>query len=146
MRKGNALFRGHSCSSVCLSVYDLVLPPGLLQRVTGEWRRLHNKKLYALYSTPNIIRVIRSRKMRRTWQVACIGRKEVNAGFWWGNLREEDRLEDTRISERIILSWIFKKWDGRALTGSIWLRNRWHALVNAVMNIWGSIKCPEFLD
>ena len=35
--------------------------------VTGEWRRLHNKKLYALYSSPNIIRVIKSRKqMGRT--------------------------------------------------------------------------------
>jgi hypothetical protein len=32
--------------------------------VTGEWRRLHNKELYALYSSPNIIRMIRSRRQR----------------------------------------------------------------------------------
>jgi hypothetical protein len=32
--------------------------------VTGEWRRLHNKKLYALYSSSNIIRVIKSRRLR----------------------------------------------------------------------------------
>jgi hypothetical protein len=32
--------------------------------VTGEWRRLHKKELYALYSSPNIIRVIKSRKLR----------------------------------------------------------------------------------
>jgi hypothetical protein len=32
--------------------------------VTGEWRRLNNKELYALYSVPNIIRVIKSRKLR----------------------------------------------------------------------------------
>jgi hypothetical protein len=31
--------------------------------VTGEWRRLHNKELYALYSSPNIIRVIKSRRL-----------------------------------------------------------------------------------
>ena len=34
--------------------------------VTGKWRRLHNEKLYALYSSPNIIRVIKSRRLR--WQ------------------------------------------------------------------------------
>jgi hypothetical protein len=32
--------------------------------VTGEWRRLHNKELYALYSSPNIIRVIKSTRLR----------------------------------------------------------------------------------
>jgi hypothetical protein len=38
--------------------------------VTGEWRRLHNKKLYALYSSPNIIRVIKSRRLRWAGYVA----------------------------------------------------------------------------
>ena len=40
--------------------------------ITGEWRRLHNKKLYALYSSPNIIRVINSRRMRWAGHVARI--------------------------------------------------------------------------
>jgi hypothetical protein len=47
----------------------------------------------------------------------------VHTGFWWGHLREEDHLEDPGIDRRIILKWIFKKWDGGgAWTGLIWLR------------------------
>jgi hypothetical protein len=42
--------------------------------VTGEWRRLHNKELYALYS-PNIIWVIKSRTMRWAGHVACMGER-----------------------------------------------------------------------
>jgi hypothetical protein len=48
-------------------------------------------------------------------------RGEVHTGFWWGDLREGDHLEDPGIDERIILKWIFKKWGG-AWTGLIWLR------------------------
>jgi hypothetical protein len=40
---------------------------------------------------------------------------------WWGNLRERVHLEDPIIDERIILKWVFKKWDG-AWTGSVWIR------------------------
>ena len=43
-------------------------------------------------------------------------------GFWCGNLRERDHLEHPGVDGRIILRWIFTKWDVRASTGSIWLR------------------------
>jgi hypothetical protein len=55
--------------------------------VTGELRKLHNEELN-LYSSPVIVRVIRSRRMRWTRHVARMGRGEVYTGFWWGNLRE----------------------------------------------------------
>jgi hypothetical protein len=43
--------------------------------VTGEWRRLHKKELYALYSSPNIIRVIKSRRLRWAGHVARMGER-----------------------------------------------------------------------
>jgi hypothetical protein len=51
-----------------------------------------------------------------------LGRGEVCIGFWWGNLRERDHLEDPSINGRIILRWIIRKWDVGAWTESIWLR------------------------
>ena len=51
-----------------------------------------------------------------------VGRGEVYTGFWWGNLKERDHLGDPDIDERIILSWIFRKWDVGVWTGSSWVR------------------------
>jgi hypothetical protein len=100
--------------------------------VTGEWRKLHNEKLNDLYSSPNIFRMIKSKRMR--W-VGHVARIEVYTGFCWGNLRERDHLEDPGVDGRIILRWIFKKWDG----GMDWIElaqdmDRWRAVVNSVIN------------
>jgi hypothetical protein len=50
--------------------------------VTGEWRKLHNEELNYLYSSPNIVRVIKSRRMRWSRHVAQMGRGEACTGFW----------------------------------------------------------------
>jgi len=54
--------------------------------------------------------------------VARVGRGEVRTGFCWGNLRDRDYLENLGLDGRIILKWIFRKWDVGVWTGSIWLR------------------------
>jgi len=46
----------------------------------------------------------------------------VYTGIWWGNLKERDHLGETGVDKRIILKWIFRKWDVELLTGSSWLR------------------------
>jgi hypothetical protein len=42
-----------------------------------------------------------------------MGTGKVYTGFWWQNLREGSHFEDNGIDGRIILKWIFEKWDGR---------------------------------
>ena len=54
------------------------------------------------------------------WRVS--GRGEGCSGFWWGNLREKDRWGDPDAAGRIILIWIFGKWEGGVGTGWRWLR------------------------
>jgi len=56
--------------------------------VTGEWRRLHNEELNDLYSSRNIVRVIKSRRMRWAGHVARMVRRGGCTGSWWGNRRE----------------------------------------------------------
>ena len=60
--------------------------------------------------------------MRLEEHVARMGGEEVYTECLWGHLRERDHLEDPGVDGRIILSWIFRKWDVETWTGSIWLR------------------------
>jgi hypothetical protein len=61
--------------------------------VRREWRKLHNEELNDLYCSPNIFRVMKSRRKRWAGHVARMGRGGVHKGFWWGNLRKEPSLE-----------------------------------------------------
>jgi hypothetical protein len=75
--------------------------------VTGEGRRLHNGKLNDVCTSPCIIWV--SRRMK--WAGHAARMRNVHAGYWWGNMRERDHLEETPLDERIIIKWVFGKWD-----------------------------------
>jgi hypothetical protein len=72
-------------------------------KVTGEWGKFHNEELHDLYSSPNIVRVIKSRRMRWAGHVARMGRGVYRV--LWGNLREGD----LGVDGRIILRWIFRR-------------------------------------
>ena len=105
--------------------------------VTGEWRRLHNEELNDLYSSPNIVWVIKSRRMRWTGHVACMGEKRgvyrVLVGKpegkrplgrprrrWVDNIRMD--LQEVGCGD---MDWIGLAHD----------RDRWRTLVSAVMNL-----------
>ena len=90
--------------------------------VTGERRRLHNEKLNDLYSSPNIVRVIKSRRMRWAGHVACMGEERGCIGSWWGNWREGDHWGDLGVQGWIILGWISRRLDVDIWTGLGWPR------------------------
>jgi hypothetical protein len=49
--------------------------------VTGGWRKLHNEELHNLYSSPSIVRMIKSGRMRLAWHVAGMGRRGMHIGY-----------------------------------------------------------------
>jgi len=90
--------------------------------VAGEWRKLHNEELNDLYSSPNIVRVIKSRRMRWGEHVARMGERRGVYRVSVGKPEGKNHLRDPGVDGRIILRWIFKKWDVGVWTASNWLR------------------------
>jgi hypothetical protein len=58
--------------------------------VIGGWRKLHNEELHNLHSSPSIIRIINSRRMRWAGHVAGRGRKGMHIEFWLESQKERD--------------------------------------------------------
>jgi hypothetical protein len=56
--------------------------------VTEKWRKLHNEELHDLHSSPSIIRIIKSRRMRSEGHVARMGRRGTLINCWWESQRE----------------------------------------------------------
>ena len=72
------------------------------EKVTEVWRKLHKKKLNDLYSSPNIIRAIKSRRMRWAGHVACIEEKRGAHRVLVGKPEGKRPLERPRLDGRII--------------------------------------------
>jgi hypothetical protein len=80
--------------------------------VTGEWRKLNNKELRDLYSLPNIVRVVKSRRMRWAGHVVHMEEGRGVYRVLLGKPEGRRPLGDPDVDGRIILRWIFRKWEG----------------------------------
>jgi hypothetical protein len=58
--------------------------------VIGGWRKLHTEELHNLYSSPSIIRMMKSRRMKLTGHVTRMGIKGIYVGIWWESQKERD--------------------------------------------------------
>jgi hypothetical protein len=57
-------------------------------KVAGDWRKLHTENLHKLYCSPNIFRMIKSRRTRYVGHVARMGRRGMYIGYWWESQKE----------------------------------------------------------
>jgi hypothetical protein len=105
--------------------------------VTGEWRRLHNEELNDLYPSPHIVRVIKSRKMRWAGHVASMG--EGRGAYRVLGGRPEGRRPlgrpRRRWEDNIKMDLQEVGWEGVVWIDMAQDRDRWRALVSAVMNL-----------
>jgi len=90
-----------------------------MDEVTGEWKKLHNEELNNMYSSPNIVRVIKSRRMRWAGHVARMGEGRGVYTVLMEKPEGRNHWGDPGVDGRIILGWIFGKWDVGVWTGWI---------------------------
>jgi hypothetical protein len=81
-------------------------------KVTGEWRKLHNEELDDLYPSHNIVWVIKLSRMSWMGYVARMGERRGVYRVLVGKSEGKGHWEDLGIDERMILTCIFTKWDG----------------------------------
>jgi len=75
-----------------------------------------------VYSSPIVVGVIKSRRMRWAGHVACVGESRFVCRVLVGKPEGKRPLEDPGVDGRILLRWIFRKWGLRTWTGSMWVR------------------------
>jgi hypothetical protein len=113
--------------------------------VTGDWRKLHNEELHNLYSSLNVIRTIKSRRMKWAGHVARMGKTRISYRILVEGKRPLGRprrrwVDNSKIDLREI------GWDGMDWIDLAHDRDQWRVLVNTVMNLRVPLNVGKFLS
>ncbi|KAJ4437486.1 hypothetical protein ANN_17630 [Periplaneta americana] len=105
--------------------------------VTGEWRKLHNTELHALYSSPNIIRNLKSKRLRWAGHVECMGESRNAYRVLVGRPEGKRRLgrPRRRWEDNIKMDLREVGYDDRDWINLAQDKDRWRAYVRAAMNL-----------
>jgi hypothetical protein len=120
---------------------------GPKREVDGSWRKLHNEELQSLYSSPNIVRVIKSRKLRWARHVARMGEGK---GFFRVLVGKPEGKRPLRRPRRRWEDNIKLDLRDIEIDGANWIRLaqykvQWRNFVNTVMNLWVPYRKQDFL-
>jgi hypothetical protein len=96
------------CLFVCLCLCFGFKEGRKRQKVTEDWRKMHSEELHRLCFSPNIIRLIKSRRMRWAGNVARLGERR-GAVLCSEHLKEGDHLKEVVVDGRIMLEWLLKE-------------------------------------
>jgi hypothetical protein len=88
----------------------------------ASWKKPHSEEFHDLYSSPDFIRLLQSRRVRCVRYMSHVGERCATSRFCCENLRERDYLEDLEARGRIILKWIF---NGMGVWGLDWYVSGW---------------------
>jgi hypothetical protein len=105
--------------------------------VSGIWRKLHNEELHKLYSSPSIIKMIKSRRTKWVGNVACMGEKKNAYRIFVGKPEGRRPLGRPRhrCKDNIKMDYRERRWGSMDCTDLAQDRDQWRALVITEMNL-----------
>jgi hypothetical protein len=103
--------------------------------ITTEWRKLHNEELRILYSSPDITRQMKSRRMRLARHVTRVGEERKVYKFLVGKPEGKRPLGRRRWDDGIRIDLREMGWENVEWVQLAQERGRWQAIVNAMMNL-----------